>query len=60
MNEEQRKHLAARRRNSLTVFIPMTWKRRGGQKVIIAPDGSDACAPTKAWPDETLGWDRLL
>jgi hypothetical protein len=29
----------------ITVFIPMTWKRRGGQKVIIAPDGDDAWAP---------------
>jgi hypothetical protein len=54
MNEEQRKHLAARRRNSLTVFISMTWKNRGGRKVIIAPDGGDAWAFTKARPDETL------
>jgi hypothetical protein len=40
--------------DTITVFIPMTWKRRGGQKVIIAPDGSDAWAPAKARPDETL------
>ena len=26
----------------------MTWKRRGGRKVIVAPDGRDA------WPDDTL------
>jgi hypothetical protein len=47
---------------------PMTWKRRGGQKVIIAPDGGDAWAPAKARPDETLiralarahRWKRLL
>jgi hypothetical protein len=46
----------------------MTWKRRGGQKVIIAPDGGDAWAPTKARPDETLiralarahRWNRML
>ena len=46
----------------------MTWKRRGGQKVIIAPDGSDALAPAKARPDETLiralarahRWNRML
>jgi hypothetical protein len=46
----------------------MAWKRRGGQKVIIAPDGSDAWAPTKARPDETLiralarahRWNRML
>jgi hypothetical protein len=29
------------------VFIPMTWKRLGGQKVIIVPDGSDAWALAK-------------
>jgi hypothetical protein len=53
---------------TITVFIPMTWKRRSGQKVIIAPDGSDAWAPTKARPDETLiralarahRWNRML
>ena len=40
--------------DAITVFIPMTWKRRGGQKVIIAPDGGDAWSPAKARPDETL------
>jgi hypothetical protein len=52
----------------LTVHIPMAWKRRGGRKVIIAPDGSDAWAPTKPRLDETLiralgrahRWRRLL
>ena len=52
----------------LTVHIPMKWKRRGGRKVIIAPEGSDAWAPTKPRPDETLiralarahRWKRLL
>jgi hypothetical protein len=54
--------------DTLTVFIPMTWKRRGGRRVIIAPDGSDAWAPAKAKPDETLiralarahRWNRML
>jgi hypothetical protein len=53
---------------AITVFIPMTWKRRGGQKVIIAPDGGGAWTPAKARPDETLiralarahRWKRLL
>ena len=53
---------------TITVSIPMMWKRRGGQKVIIAPDGGDAWAPTKARPDETLiralarahRWKRML
>jgi hypothetical protein len=44
------------------------WKRHGGRKVIIAPDGGDAWAPAKPRPDETLiralarahRWKRLL
>ena len=40
--------------SSITVHIPMTWKRRGGRKVIIAPDGSDAWAPAKPRCDNTL------
>ena len=54
--------------SSITVRIPMTFKRCGGRKVIIAPDGSDAWAPAKPRPDETLiralarahRWKRLL
>ena len=54
--------------NTITVTIPMAWKRRGGRKVIIAPDGGDAWAPEKLRPDETLiralarahRWKRLL
>jgi hypothetical protein len=53
---------------TITVRIPMIWKRRGGRKVIIAPDGSDAWAPANPRPDETLiralarahRWKRLL
>ena len=52
----------------ITVTIPMAWKRRGGRKVIIAPDGSDAWAPAKPRNDETLiralarahRWKRML
>lgn len=40
--------------DTITVTIPMAWKRRGGRKVIIAPDGGDAWAPAKPRPDETL------
>ena len=54
--------------STITVRIPMKWKRRGGRKVIIAPDGGDAWAPAKPRPDETLihalaraqRWRRML
>ena len=54
--------------NTIVVTIPMQWKRHGGRKVIIAPDGGDAWAPTKPQRDETLiralarahRWKRLL
>jgi hypothetical protein len=54
--------------STITVRIPMAWKRYGGRKVIIAPDGSDAWAPAKPRPDETLiralarahRWKRML
>lgn len=54
--------------DTITVFIPMKWKRRGGRKVIIAPDGSDAWTIAKPRRDETLiralarahRWKRLL
>ena len=53
---------------TITVRIPMQWKRRGSRKVIIAPDGGDAWALAKPRPDETLiravarahRWRRLL
>lgn len=54
--------------DTITVFIPMKWKRRGGRKVIIAPNGSDAWALARPRRDETLiralarahRWKRLL
>ena len=53
---------------TITVRIPTTWKRCGGRKVIIAPDGGDAWTPAKLRPDETLiralarahRWKQLL
>ena len=39
---------------TITVRIPMQWKRRGGRKVIIAPEGGDAWPPAKPRPDEIL------
>jgi hypothetical protein len=38
---------------TITVRIPMTFARRGGRKVVIAPDGGDAWAPARPRPDET-------
>ena len=54
--------------STISIRIPMTWKRHGGRKVIIAPDGGHAWAPTKPRPDETLiralarahRWKRML
>ncbi len=40
--------------STIVVRIPMTWKRLGGRKAIVAPDGSAAWAPAKPRPDETL------
>jgi len=40
--------------STIIVRIPMTWKRLGGRKAIVAPDGSAAWAPAKSRPDETL------
>jgi hypothetical protein len=53
---------------TITVHIPMAWKRHGGRKVIIAPDGGDAWAPAKPRPNDTLiralarahRWERML
>ena len=53
---------------TITVDILMKWKRYGGRKVVIAPEGGDAWTPAKPRPDETLiraparahRWKRLL
>ena len=53
---------------TITVRIPITFVRRGGRKVIIAPDGRDAWVPARPRPDEALiralvrahRWKRLL
>jgi hypothetical protein len=31
--------------STITVFVPMMWRRRGGRKVIVAPLGCDDWAP---------------
>jgi hypothetical protein len=52
---------------TITVFVPMTWRRRGGRKVIVAPPGSE-CWATPPRIDGALvkalarahRWQRLL
>ena len=52
----------------LTVHIPLTVRRRGGRKVVIAPDGTDAPVIATARIDSTLvkalarafRWRRML
>ena len=53
---------------TITVRIPMQWKRRVGRKVIIAPEGGDPWVLAKPRLDETLiralarahRWKRML
>jgi hypothetical protein len=40
--------------DTLVVRIPMRFKRQGGRKRILAPDGSDLAPPARAQPDGTL------
>ena len=52
----------------ITVRVPMTFARRGGRKVIVAPDGGDAWARARPHPDEAMiralvrahRWKRML
>ena len=39
---------------TLVVRIPMRFRRQGGRKRILAPDGSDLAPPARAQPDGTL------
>ncbi|ALK08976.1 hypothetical protein [Blastochloris viridis] len=53
---------------ALTVMVPMTFKRRGGRKLVVAPHGVDAWAPPRARIDNTMvkalarahRWRRML
>jgi hypothetical protein len=54
-------------RSTITVFVPMAWRRRGGRKVIVAPPGCDDWAPPPKF-DRALvkalarahRWQRML
>jgi hypothetical protein len=54
--------------DTLVVRIPMRFRRRGGRKRIVAPDGSEIAPSNKPQPDGTLvkalarawRWQRML
>lgn len=53
---------------ALTVTVPMTFRKRGGRKLVIAPNGADAWALPRARIDNTMvkalarahRWKKLL
>jgi hypothetical protein len=55
-------------RDGVTVHVPMTFRKRGGRKQIIAPDGQPSWAPPRARIDNTMvkalarafRWRRML
>jgi hypothetical protein len=55
-------------RHTIKVFVPMTFQRRGGRKLIIAPDGAEDWAQPKPKQDNTLikaivrakRWQKML
>jgi hypothetical protein len=51
----------------ITIFVPMSWRRRGGRKVIVAPPGCDDWAPPPRIDNSLLKalarahrWQRML
>jgi hypothetical protein len=54
--------------STLTVRIPLTFRKRGGRKLVIAPQGSDTWAPPRPRVDNAMvkaigrafRWQRLL
>ena len=40
--------------NSLTIHIPMTFRRRGGRKYVVVPEGIEGHVPAKPRRDDTL------
>jgi hypothetical protein len=53
---------------TLTVRVPLTFRKRGGRKLVIAPNGSDSWAPPRPRIDNTMvkaigrafRWRKLL
>jgi hypothetical protein len=54
--------------STLTVSIPLTFRKRGGRKLVIAPNGSDSWAPPRPRVDNAMvkaigrafRWRKLL
>ena len=53
--------------STITVFLPMVWRRRGGRKVIVAPSGCNDWAPPPKIDDALVKalarahrWRRML
>ena len=54
--------------DSVTVRVPMTFRKRGGRKQVIAPDGAPSWVPVRARVDNTMikalarsfRWRKLL
>jgi hypothetical protein len=40
--------------DSVTLHVPMTFRKRGGRKQVIAPDGQPSWAPPRARIDNTM------
>jgi hypothetical protein len=53
---------------TLTVRVPLTFRKRGGRKLVIAPNGSDSWAPPRPRVDNAMvkalarahRWKRML
>lgn len=67
MTDAGRVHLTADER-TLTIYVPLTLKRCGGRKQVLAPERAPAWAPSPARVDNTLvkalgrafRWRKLL
>jgi len=40
--------------SALTVRVPLTFRKRGGRKLVIAPNGSDSWAPPRPRVDNAM------
>ena len=54
--------------HSITVRVPITIRKRGGRRLVVAPEGQEGWAPSRARVDNTLikalarahRWQRML